>query len=194
MPSTSAGVCTAGTPLTERDEEIALDVIVRFSPARAYASPEMVSFAPGFTVVALRPIVNGALLATFAEAGVAAAPPDVAASAAGAPAKAVAASAPMPASLKEEIREREWNIGVSVCFTGLFLRGRRVFSDPHRPNTGRPCHPYPATALPDVPLLRWTALRIDAPGYDATRRGADGALTTCARSRRSLRPSFCIAR
>jgi len=43
-----------------------------------------VSFAPGLTVVELTPIVNGALLATLAEAGAAAAPPDVAASAAGA--------------------------------------------------------------------------------------------------------------
>ena len=99
MPSTSAGVWTAGTPLTVRDDMIALDRIVTFRPALAYASPEMVSFAPGLTVVELRPIVNGALFATCA-AGAAAAPPDVAASAAGAAARAVAAIAPIAGELQ----------------------------------------------------------------------------------------------
>src|SRR5215469_12882122 len=106
MPSTSAGVWTAGTPLTVRAEAIASDVIVRFKPARAYASPDTVSCAPGFTVVALRPIVNGALFVTCAAAGTAA-PPEAEASAAGAAARAAAAIAPTPASLRGEMCVRE---------------------------------------------------------------------------------------
>src|SRR5215469_10821863 len=101
MPSTSAGVWTAGTPLTVRAEAIASDVIVRFKPARAYASPDTVSRAPGFTVVALRPIVNGALFVTCA-GGATAAPPEDDASAAGAAASAAAAITPMLASLTGE--------------------------------------------------------------------------------------------
>src|SRR5580693_2923749 len=113
MPSTSAGVWTAGSPLTVRADEIARDRIVTFRPALAYARPEMVSFAPGLTVFELRPIVNGVLVAACA-AGVTAAPPDVAASAVGAAASEVAAIATTPASLRGEIRERLGNIGVSV--------------------------------------------------------------------------------
>ena len=36
-------------PVTVWADAIALDTIVRFRPALAYASPEMVSFAPGLT-------------------------------------------------------------------------------------------------------------------------------------------------
>ena len=57
MPSTSAGVWTAGIPATARDEAIASDVIVRFRPALAYASPEMVKAAEArgdFEVLAAR--------------------------------------------------------------------------------------------------------------------------------------------
>ena len=89
---------TAGIPDTLREDEIARDMIVRFSPARAYASPEIVIFWPGLTVEALTPSVNGALLAVAAEAA-AGAPPEVAASVVGAATKAVAAMAPTPAQL-----------------------------------------------------------------------------------------------
>src|ERR1700729_3892600 len=126
MPSTSAGVWTAGTPPTVRADAIALEVMVRFRPARAKASPDTVIFWPGLTVVALRPMVNGALLAC-AMAGVTGAPPDVAARADGAPARAVAAIAPTPASLRGEMRKRDWgNMGspfvsvVSACPAGAF--------------------------------------------------------------------------
>src|ERR1700733_2263664 len=112
MPSTSAGVWTAGMPFTSRADEIALDRMVRFVPALAYASPEMSSFAPGCTVVALRPIVNGELCAACAVSDGTGAPPDVAARAVGATARAVAAMAPIPATLKEEIRERD--VGIIV--------------------------------------------------------------------------------
>ena len=57
--------------------------------------------------MALSPIVNGALLA-YTIAGVTPAPPDGAASAVGAPARAVTAMAPIPASFSGEMREREW--------------------------------------------------------------------------------------
>ena len=88
-----------GDCLTVRADAIASDTIVRFRPALANASPEIVTLAPGLTVVELRPIVNGELFVTCA-AGATGAPPDDAASAAGAAARAVAAMAPMPASLR----------------------------------------------------------------------------------------------
>ena len=107
-------------PLTVRADAIASDRIVTFSPARAYASPEIVSFAPGFTVVALRPIVNGELFVTWAMAGEIAAPPFVAASAVGATARAVAAMTPMPASLRDEVMGLV-NIGISVSELGAWM-------------------------------------------------------------------------
>src|ERR1700759_646284 len=107
MPSTSAGVWTAGTPLTVRADANASDVIVRFKPALAYASPETVSFAPGLSVVERPPIVNGALFVTCEGTGATGAPPDVAASAVGAAAIAAAAATPMQASLRVEIRDQE---------------------------------------------------------------------------------------
>src|ERR1700733_7447955 len=148
MPSTSAGVWTAGPPLPSRADEIASDMIVTFKPALAYASPEMVSLAPGLAELELRPIVNGALALAGTALGVAAAPPDVAASAAGAAARAVAAMAPMPASLRDETRERELaNIGISVRFRGGRLRDRRFCGGPHGLTGARRGRPYAGTAF-----------------------------------------------
>src|ERR1700759_2414158 len=147
MPPTSAGVWTAGMPFTVCPDMIASDRIVRFRPALAYASPEMVSLAPGLTVVALRPIVNGAL--TFAGTAFAgtAAPPDVAASAAGAPARAVAAIAPTAASLRDEGHAVLGNIGISIRVRGERLGGRRLSGAPDNPSGAAHRRPYPATTL-----------------------------------------------
>lgn len=95
-----------------------------FNPALANASPEIVSLAPGVTVVELRPIVNGKLFVTCAAADVTGAPPDDAASAVGAAARAVAAMAPMLASLRDDRRAGLGNIEISVRF-----RGERLGAD-----------------------------------------------------------------
>src|ERR1700733_1197102 len=149
MPSTSAGVWTAGPPLPSRADEIASDMIVTFKPALAYASPEMVSLAPGLAELELRPIVNGALaLAGTALGVVTAAPPDVAASAAGAATRAVAAIAPMPASLRDEMRERGLgDIEISLRFRGGRLRDRRFCGGPHGLTGARRGRPYAGTAF-----------------------------------------------
>ena len=126
--------------MTVRADAIASDTIVRFRPALAYASPEMVSLAPGLTVVELRPIVNGELFVTCA-AGATGAPPDDAASAAGAAARAVAAMAPIPASLRGEIREREWvNIGTPFgSVVGAFEGAFSVFRPRSQSLEALPC-------------------------------------------------------
>src|ERR1700721_2920418 len=112
MPSTRAGVWTAGMPATAREDEMAGDMTVRFLPALAYASPEIVIFWPGVTVLELTPRVNGALFTCAAEP-VTEAPPEVAANETGATARAVIAMAPTPASFAM----RELNdIGISFAF------------------------------------------------------------------------------
>src|SRR5579884_1106275 len=119
----------------------------------------MVSLAPGLTEFELRPIVNGVLTFAATAFGVTGAPPVVAASAVGAAARAVAAMAPRPASLKGETREREWlNIGISVRFDGGACEVGAVFMlttvSPPRRGAVRTALRHLATAATD------TAVRI----------------------------------